>query len=79
MKVQLKPRLFISHAYGEKGLHIAFMIRGEWYIILHDRLVELVGEHTSWLKSTSWRDGGAYHSRSPSAALKAALEPFKLG
>lgn len=79
LKVQLKGRANIDKKYSGKGLHIAFPAGASWYIIEHDALVELCRRHTNWLNTTSWTAKGGYSVASPSNALLAALEPFRLG
>jgi hypothetical protein len=78
LKVQLKSRLCICKHYESKSLYIAFPIRGDWYLIEHDRLVKLVGKHTTWLTSASWGENGAYSSDSPNPKLIEALAGSKL-
>lgn len=79
LRVQLKGRLTIATKYSAKALHIAFPIRGVWYMVEHDLLVEFCGAHTDWLKAKSWSTGGHYSSVTANPALKAALQPFALG
>lgn len=78
LKVQLKSRLCISKNYQGKTLYVAFPVRADWYLVEHDRLVELVGQHTPWLTSASWRENGAYSAVNPSLALLSALSESKL-
>ncbi len=77
LKVQLKSRLSIYGKYEGKGLWMCFPNEGSWYLIPHDRLVEIVGEHTRWLCSPSWESGG-YSSGSPSKLLLQAISEFRL-
>ena len=73
VEVQLKTRVSIERRYVGKGLHLCFPTAKDdeerWYLIPHDRLVEIVGKRTNWLNTRSWRDNGAYNSRSPSKQL----------
>ena len=78
LKVQLKSRPFIAKKYIGKELYMAFPIRGYWYLIEHERLLDIVGETTSWLESSSWQENGVYSSKSPSTALLEALRPWQL-
>ena len=79
LRVQLKGRLTIATKYSAKALHIAFPIKGVWYMVDHDRLLELCDVHTDWLKTTSWSTGGHYSSVTANPALKLALRPFAIG
>lgn len=79
LKVQLKGRVTISKVYQYKGLHMAFPVQGQWYIVDHDILIDLIGEHTPWLASQSWVAAGGYSSQNPNASLVAALAPYRLG
>jgi hypothetical protein len=78
LKVQLKSRVSIAKKYMRKSLHVAFPVGRAWYLIKHDKLVDLVGRHTPWLNSSSWRDRGGYSSGKPNEKLLAALVRFKL-
>lgn len=78
LKVQLKARLSIAKKYIGKELYMAFPIKGYWYLIEHETLVEIVGETTQWLDSSSWREHGAYSSKSPNRSLIEALSPWRL-
>lgn len=78
LKVQLKSRLAVSKNYQRKSLYMAFPVAREWYLVEHDALVGLIGQHTTWLKSESWRQKGGYSSNNPNPSLVAALERWKL-
>ena len=78
LRVQLKSRLSIAKKYEGKQLHMAFPVKGTWYLISHDELVKLVSKHCDWLKTASWIDKGAYTSVAPSKALMLALKSFRL-
>ena len=70
LKVQLKSRLTIDKKYIGKGLHIVFPINNSWYLIEHDRLVDLVRKQANWLNTDSWRKKGIYSTRRPNALLQ---------
>ena len=55
-----------------------FPAGGSWYLVPHDELVDLVGQTTNWLNTTSWQKHGGYSSASPSPALLGELRPFAL-
>lgn len=75
LKVQLKGRLTIASKYEGKDLWIAFPHQGGWYLVQHDRLVEIVGEVTGFLETLSW-ESGVYSTARPSKALLEALQPY---
>lgn len=85
--IQLKSRVTIMKKYINKGeLCIAFRHSythketGEdmtdWYLIPHDKLVEIVPE--SWKTSTSWIQHNYYHAASPSHEMISKLSDYKL-
>ncbi len=78
LKVQLKSRLFIAKSYIGKDIYMAFPVRGAWYLIEHKKLLNIVGETTSWLESSSWKENGKYSSKSPNVALLEALRSWQL-
>ena len=78
LKVQLKARLTIDKKYIGKDLYIAFPDRNSWYLVEHDILLRLVGEHSNWLNSESWKTEGLYHSDAPNGILMASLSEHVL-
>ena len=78
LRVQLKSRLCIYKKYSGKNLHIAFPYRNVWYLIPHDRLVEIVGEVTSWLHTNSWVEKGGYSSATLPKNLLENLSEYTL-
>ena len=54
LRVQLKGRLTIQRKYLNRGLWMIFPIRNHWYLIEHDRLVQIAGRHTPCLKNNAW-------------------------
>ena len=76
LKVQLKGRLTINRKYAERDLWMNFPCKGTWYLVPHDDLVELVGQTTNWLHTSSWQDYGGYSSANPSPALMERLRPY---
>lgn len=79
LKVQLKGRTTICKKYLDKNLYLAFPAVGFWYLIKHDRLVEVAKETTSWLKSGSWIDSGEYHSDKPPRSMLDRLSGAVIG
>ena len=78
LKVQLKARINIKRNYMCKDLYLAFPVRDDWYLILHDDLVCIVGENTKWLNSPSWKNKGEYSSGKPSKELLARLANYAI-
>lgn len=77
LKVQLKGRLTIDAKYVGKDLWIAFPHGGEWYMVEHERLVEIIGECTTFLDSESWAKGW-YSTAKPSKVLLDRLRPHRM-
>ena len=82
LRVQLKGRPTIGKKYLKQDLYIAFPFaddgRRVWYLVPHDELVALTGEHTNWQNTKSWKEVGGYSSVSLKPKLREALEPYKL-
>lgn len=56
-----------------------FPVGGNCYLVEHDELLRIVSEVTTWLGTSSWREKGQYHSRSPSRTLLKRLAPYCVG
>jgi len=78
LKVQLKARLTIDKKYVGKGLYITFPVRGIWYLIEHDVLVEIVRGYSNWMNTKSWTKDGGYSSNAPNARLLGSLKKYAL-
>ena len=81
LKVQLKGRLTIDKKYKGKQIYMAFPMSETWYLVPHDKLVQLVEEHTNWMETKSWGEEGEdghYHSPAPPKNLTNALHQFQL-
>ena len=76
LKVQLKARLTIDSKYVGQDLWMNCPSAGTWYLVPHDRLVEVIGETTNWLNTSSWKENGLYSSANPSPRLLQQLRPF---
>jgi len=75
-KVQLKSRWTIDKKYIGRDIWIAFPMKGEWYLMPHDKMIELAKvEGTTNTKS--WIAGGAYSKPRPSEATIAQCAPYK--
>jgi hypothetical protein len=80
LKVQLKGRITIDKKYEDKNLYIAFPSnhsREEWYLIKHDKLVELIKKEGKWTRTTSWKKG-SYSAGKVSKSMIKNLEKYKL-
>ena len=53
-----------------------FPSAGTWYLVPHNKLVEVIGETTNWLNTSSWQENGLYSSANPSPKLLQQLHPF---
>ena len=78
LKVQLKARLTIDSKYLGQDLWMNFPCKGSWYLVPHDHLVELIGQTTNWLNTSSWQDNGGYASTNPATALLEQLRPYSI-
>ena len=77
LKVQLKSRVTICKKYLGKDLYLAFPAADCWYLVEHDKLVEIAKDTTPWLRSPSW-DRGEYSSDRPSKAMLSRLTDHAL-
>jgi hypothetical protein len=78
LRIQLKGRINIAKKYLNKGLYVAFPSKDFWYLIEHDKLVEIVGKTTNWLNTPSWIKSGHYHSAGPGKELLEQLKDYRL-
>jgi len=79
LPIQLKARLAIDNKYTAKNPLMIFPIKGIWYLIRHNELVEKVRSATGWLLTKAWLDTKNYHSAAPGKALLASLKSHRLG
>ena len=81
LRVNLKARWMIDKRYLESGLHIVFPSvdgdHGGCYMLPHDELVDLIGEHCEYLNSPSWRVRGRY-SGSTTLKMRRMLQNYYL-
>ena len=77
IEVELRPRALIKS--DNLDLYMCFPVRGQWYLLPHDTLVEIAGETTSWLETYSWRVVGEYNSKNPSRRMVERLEEYRIG
>lgn len=74
LRIQLKGRITIDKKYIGQSLYMAFPVPDVgWCIVEHDDLMEIIGIHTNWLNSVSWKEKGAYHAKKPKRELIDAL------
>ncbi len=78
LKVQLKGRLTFCKKYIGKSLYIAFYEVGEWYLLPHDEVLELVIESSSMAGSKSWAEDGEYSFSRLSKRMKVILQPYRI-
>ena len=79
LKVQLKSRVGIARKYLNRGLYICFPHKGEWYLYLHDEVVEYLLKNTNIGNTTSWKKkNGSYTLNSISKAHLKYLSKHKL-
>ena len=76
-RIQQKSRLTIDKKYENNNLYIAFPYNGRWFIILHDKLVDIVSKTTDFLKSDSWIQKGKYSTDKPSKKLLDELVDYE--
>ena len=76
IKVQIKGRWTIDRKYLGREIWIAFPIDGEWYLMEHDRMVEL-GDRQGYTKNPSWIEKGIWNIPSPSKAVRESCAPYK--
>ncbi len=77
LHIQLKGRVMIKPEYMNKGLYIAFPINGEFYVLLHDTLVDICGER-GYLNTRAWLEQGKWHVGTPPKDMILRLQEFKL-
>ncbi len=78
LRVQLKGRITICKKYLGKDLYVAFPAFDCWYLVEHDKLVEIARETTPWLDSRSWTNGGQYSNANPSKRMLSRLADYAL-
>ncbi|MCC6921272.1 MAG: hypothetical protein IT548_18920 [Alphaproteobacteria bacterium] len=77
IQVQLKSKLDIQKKYQGKNLHLAWKMRGRWYLGLHDEVVEKLRIGSKYLLTPGWKkENGGYSTKSPSRAVVSALREF---
>lgn len=80
IKVQLKSRLTFDKKYKGKNLYIAFPHKGDWYLFLHDELLQtfLTTFNDSMGQSSSWQEKGLYTWNSLSHKILALLSQYRI-
>ena len=84
LQVQCAPRVSIYRYRESVGqVHMCFPVKKEghptrWYLIPHDKLLEVVRDQTTWLDTRSWKVEGNYHSRNPSKCLLEGISKYEL-
>ena len=70
LKVQLKGRPAISKKHAGKGLHMAFPVGGQWYLVRHHKLVDIVRKEKEKGKIPWDKRGTVGFVRTPKWLLK---------
>jgi hypothetical protein len=78
LKVQLKGRLSFEKKYKNKGIYIVFQNKGNWYLYLHDELLDIVLKETTIENTKSWTIRGGYSFPYLSVKLSKLLEPYRI-
>ena len=78
IRIQIKTRIGIYRKFLGNDTYMCFPIGGDWYLIPHDVLMEIVRDRTNWLNTESWNIQGVYHSASPSKFLIKGISEFAL-
>jgi hypothetical protein len=79
LKIQLKTKLTICKEYLGEDFFITFPCNNDWYLINHDKLVDVVGKITTYLNTNSWKKGKRfYDTLKPSKKLLKEIEFAKL-
>ncbi|WP_439287962.1 hypothetical protein [Lonepinella sp. BR2904] len=84
LRVQLKSRLTIDKKYKDKEIYIAFPNTNrdgnrDWYLISHDKLLQLIENEFPYTKSVSWIDKGIYYPAKISKKMENLIEPYCVG
>lgn len=81
LKVQLKSRLTVAQKYLGNEIYMAFSVSktGRWYLILHEKLVQIMRENVGILgQDICWDGKGEYSTQSPNAKVLQCIEPYML-
>ena len=78
LRVQLTSCLAVGRKYENKGLWVAFPVEGDWYLLPHDQLRDIVGERTPALRNRSWLEDGRLWWGRPTRALLVGIGPYRI-
>lgn len=76
-KIQQKTRLTIAQRYIKKDLYLAFPYKDRWFIVPHDKLLEIVAENNNYLRTKTWQQTGEYSIDGPSEKLINQLSDYE--
>lgn len=80
LQVQLKSSLVIAKKFERnEDLYMCFPLdrTGNWYLIKHTDLLELVREHSPyWLETSRWEANDLFWSYRATKEMRKALEPY---
>jgi hypothetical protein len=71
-------RPIIKRGLVGRGVSLEISVDGSRYLLPHDDLVAWAQEHTTAMKTASWRDQGVYSWPRPSAAMLEFLRGYQL-
>jgi hypothetical protein len=80
LHVQLKGRLTFEKKYLGKNLYIAFSDNGNWYLLPHDEVMNVLlsNKKPDIVNSRSWMELGVYSFPSLSKNIRQTLEPYRI-
>ena len=78
LSVQLKGRVYFAKKYFGKQIWICFRHDKSAYLYPHDQLLEAYLKRNPMTNNQAWQMGGEAHWKTPTAAHRQLLEPFRL-
>ncbi len=79
LEVQLKTCLVIAEKYRDyEDLYMCFPLdgTGNWYLIKHSCLMDIVRNNSDWMDSNKWKNEEEYFSYRGNEAMREALKDF---
>ena len=84
LKVHCASRVSVYRYRESVGIvHMCFPVEKDghptrWYLIPHDKLLEVAVEQSDWLDTRSWKVEGYYNSGNPSECLLDAISNYEI-
>lgn len=78
IEIKRERRFYIRKNDCGKGIVMAFPTKDAFYAIDHDELIRVAAEHSPYLETPSWREGGEYSIVHPGPEVRKALEPYRI-